>query len=57
MGMRVLQVPEFYEDCGGDLQCVSKDVCSKCVERWNCGYAELRKMAWGRLRDAFGLKG
>ena len=57
LGTRVLQVPEFYEDLGGDLQCVSKDVCSKCVERWNCGHAELRRMAWGRLRDVFGLKG
>ena len=57
MGMRVLQVPEFYEDCGGDLQCVSKDVCNNCVERWNFGHADLRRMAWRRLPDAFGLKG
>ena len=57
MGMKVLHVPEFYEDCGGDVQCVSKDVCGKCVERWSYGHAELRKMAWGRLPDVFGLKG
>ena len=56
MGTRVLQVPEFYDDLGGDLQCVSPDVCNNCVERWDSGHAELRKMAWGRLPDAFGLK-
>ena len=57
LGTRVLQVPEFYEDCGGDLQCVSPNVCSNCVERWEHGHAELRKKAWGQLADVFGLKG
>ena len=33
-GTKVLQVPEFYEDCGGDLQCVGPGICSSCVERW-----------------------
>ena len=57
LGTRVLQVPEFYEDCGGDLQCVSFNVCSNCVERWECGHAELRKKVWAELADVFGLKG
>ena len=55
-GTKVLQVPEFYEDCGGDLQCVSPGICSSCVERWESGHAELRKKAWATLPDVFGLK-
>ena len=57
LGTKVLQVPEFYEDCGGDLQCVSRDICRNCVERWESGHAELRKKAWEKLPDVFGLKG
>ena len=57
LGTRVLQVPEFYEDCGGDLQCVSPGICGKCVERWESGHAELRRMAWVMLPDVFGLRG
>ena len=57
LGTRVLQVPEFYEDCGGSVQCVSPGVCSGCVERWESGHAELRKQAWAMLPDVFGLKG
>ena len=57
LGMKVLQVPEFYEDRGGDLQCVSPGVCASCVERWESGHAELRKKAWAMLPDVFGLRG
>ena len=57
-GTRVLEVPEFYEDCGGDeLQCVGPGVCASCVGRWESGHAELRKKAWAMLPDVFGLKG
>jgi len=57
-GTRVLEVPEFYEDCGGDeLQCVGPGICSGCVGRWESGHAELRKKAWAMLPDVFGLKG
>ena len=51
----LLQVPEFYEDCGGDVRCVGPDVCRSCVERWESGHAELRKRAWAMLPDVFGL--
>jgi hypothetical protein len=57
LGVKVLQVPEFYEDCGGDPQCVGPGICNSCVERWESGHAELRKKAWGMLSDVFGLKG
>jgi hypothetical protein len=57
LGMKVLQVPEFYEDCGGDLQCVGPGICKSCVERWESGHAELRKKAWVMLPDIFRLRG
>ena len=53
----LLQVPEFYEDCGGDVQCIGPGICSSCVERWESGHADLRKKAWMMLPDVFGLKG
>ena len=56
MGTKVLQVPEFYEDHGGALQCVGRGFCRNCVERWESGHAKLRKKAWAMLSDAFGLK-
>jgi len=57
-GTRVLEVPEFYEDCGGDkLRCVGPGICGSCVGRWKSGHAELRKKAWVMLPDVFGLKG
>jgi hypothetical protein len=56
-GVKVLQVPGFYEDCGGDPQCVGTGICKSCVERWESGHAELRKKAWAMLPDVFGLKG
>ena len=55
-GTKVLEVPEFYEDCRGELQCVGPGICSSCVERWESGHAELRKRAWAMLSDVFGLK-
>ena len=56
-GTGVLQVPEFYEDRGGELQCVGPGICSSCVERWESGHAELRKKAWAMLPNVFGLTG
>ena len=56
LGTKVLQVPEFYEDCGGEIQCVGPGICSGCVERWESGHAELRKKTWAALPDLFGLK-
>ena len=56
-GTKALQVPEFYEDCGGELQCVGPGICSSCVERWESGHAELRKKVWVMLPDVFGLVG
>jgi hypothetical protein len=55
-GTKVLQVPEFYEDRGGELKCVGSDICSSCVERWGSGHADLRKKVWATLPDVFGLK-
>ena len=57
LGTKVLQVPEFYENCGGDVRCVGPGICAGCVERWESGHAELRKKAWAMLPDAFGLDG
>ena len=54
-GTKVLQVPEFYEDCEGDLRCVGPDICSNCVQRWESGHADLRKKVWAGLTDIFGL--
>ena len=54
-GTKVLEVPEFYEECGGDLQCVGPGICSGCVGRWESRHAELRKKAWAMLPDIFGL--
>ena len=56
-GTKVLEVPEFYEDCGGEVQCIGPGICSNCVERWESGHAELRKRAWAMLPDVFGLNG
>ena len=57
LGTKILQVPEFYEDCGGELQCVGPGICSSCVERWESGHAELRKKTWAALAGVFGLGG
>ena len=56
LGTNVLQVPEFYEDRGGDVQCVGPGICGRCVERWESGHAELRKKVWAMLPDVFGLR-
>ena len=56
LGTKVLEVPEFYEDQGGELQCIGGGICSSCVGRWESGHAELRKKVWGMLPNAFGLK-
>ena len=57
LGTNLLQVPEFYEDRGGDVQCVGPGICNSCVERWESGHAELRKKVWATLPDVFRLKG
>ena len=57
LGTKVLEVPGFYQDCDGELRCVSPDVCGSCVRRWESGHAELRRKAWVTLLGAFGLKG
>jgi len=54
-GTKVLEVPEFYEDRGGELQCIGPGICGGCVGRWESGHAELRKKAWATLPDVFGL--
>ena len=55
-GTKVLEVPEFYEDRGGDHPHVCPGICGNCVKRWGSGHAELRKKAWMRLPDVFGLE-
>ena len=55
LGTNVLRVPEFYEDCGGDLECVGPGICSSCVGRWETGHAELRKSVWAKLPVIFKL--
>ena len=57
LGTKVLEVPEFCEDRGGDLQCVGPGICSNCVEGWESGHAELRKKAWATLPGVFALRG
>ena len=57
LGTKVLQVPEFYEECGGELQCVGPGICGSCVERWERGHAELRRKAWATLPHVFGMNG
>ena len=54
-GTRVLQVPEFCEERYGVLVNAIPGVCSRCVERWGSGHAELRRKVWGMLPDVFGL--
>ena len=56
-GTKVLQVPEFYEDRGDELQCIGGDICRNCVEGWEVRHANLRKKVWMRLPEVFGLKG
>ena len=54
-GTKVLEVPEFYGECGGVRQCVGPGICDSCVTRWESGHAELRKKALAKLSDVFGL--
>ena len=57
LGTNVLQVPEFYEGYGRDLECVGPGLCRSCVERRETGHAELRKNVWAKLSAIFRLKG
>ena len=54
---KVLQVPEFYGGCGGDLRCVDPNVCGNCAGRREPGYSNLRNKACQKLLDIFGLNG
>ena len=56
LGTKVLQVPEFYRHSGGRAVRIFPDICRSCVERWEAGHADLRRRAWARLPDVFGLK-
>ena len=56
-GTKVLQVPEFYEERGGDTQCVGPGICGSCVERWEREHAELRRKAWVMLPNLLGMNG
>ena len=56
LGTKVLEVPKFYHDLDGELRCVGPGICSRCVERWECGHADLRRKAWAMLPDVFGLR-
>ena len=55
-GTKVLQVPEFHEDCASDAKRAGPSICNSCVEKWESGHAELRKKTWATLPDIFGLK-
>jgi len=55
LGTKVLEVPNFHQDCGDCLQCVGPNICVNCVERWETGHTELRKRVWATLPAAFGL--
>jgi len=57
LGTKVLQVPEFYEEHGGDTQCVGPGICGSCVEGWERGHVELRRKAWAMLPNVFGMNG
>jgi hypothetical protein len=50
-GTNLLQVLSLREILGGD--CLG--FCGSCVERWEAGHANVRKSAWTKLPDAFGL--
>ena len=56
-GTKVLEVPDFYQDLGGEVQCIGPGICRSCVESWESGHAELRKRVWAMLPDVFGLNG
>jgi len=55
LGTKILQAPKFHGD--GDISPISLGICSKCVDRLELGYADLRKRAWAMLPDVFGLRG
>ena len=56
LGTKVLEVPEFYADHGGDRLCMGPGICGSCVGRWESEHAELRKRAWATLPVVFGLR-
>ena len=56
LGTNVLQVPDFYQDHEGDLECVGSGMCNSCVGRWETGHAELRKSVWAKLPVIFKLE-
>ena len=54
-GTKLLEVPEFFKDHGGDGQPIGPGICSSYVGRWESGHAELRKKAWVMLPGVFWL--
>ena len=54
-GTKMLQVPGFYRDQGGEVERVFSDFCRSCVSGWDSGHANLRRKAWASLPVAFGL--
>ena len=56
LGTNLLQVPEFYEDFGGNLRCAGSGICGGCAGGWEPGRTELRKKVWAMLPGVFGLK-
>jgi len=56
-GTEVLEVPKFFEDCGGGVPRVDPGVCSGCLRGWCSGHAELRERVWAMLPGVFGLGG
>ncbi|KAF9783235.1 hypothetical protein BJ322DRAFT_1069780 [Thelephora terrestris] len=57
LGTKVLQVPKFPRNAGGRAARIFPVICSNCVEDWESGHANLRRRAWARLPEVFGLKG
>ena len=56
LGTKVLQVPEFNRDEGGNTVRVFPEFCRVCVRRWEVGHADLRGKVWAMLPSVFGLK-
>ena len=51
LGTRGLQIPEFHEDYGGDIQCVCPGIYSGCVEERGPEHTGSRKKAWAMCLD------
>ena len=56
LGTKVLQVPDFHRDEGGNTVRIFPEFCRGCVGRWEVGHANLRRKVWAMLPSVFGLK-